>query len=441
MHARTALSYSRSENILKVIGFLDSCKPIAEDEFLHSQALQLVEAYESEQAETEQLLRSLISLILTSFSIHVNAGSSINDQIKLLQSNLISPVTPEQRLALQHCVESFADSITLLDSISPEEISIALEPLLQSFGLLSMDINTVESISTQVDLEEHSIISKIDSQETNAGVSNNLGKSENSLKQFISANHLSESIAKSEEFAVMLEVELASLKSIDNDLEFEEKKSAVLKELEKVLRGHQKMARNLQELSGFVHSIQEDTLRLNDELDRVTLLSLTDELTQLPNRRAFLRRLKYEIGRVKRYGHNLTVALIDIDYFKSINDNFGHNSGDIVLKTYARKILSSFRQPDLVARYGGEEFAVIFPNTNIDGALQALQKVQQRANEFRLELNGQSKALPTFSAGIASYGDDEGIQDFIERVDKSLYEAKNKGRNRIEIDNALFEEV
>src|SRR3569623_994652 len=167
---------------------------------------------------------------------------------------------------------------------------------------------------------------------------------------------------------------------------------------------------------------------------RIHLLSLTDDLTSLPNRRAFLRRLQDEVSRVQRYGNPLSLALIDLDGFKSVIDKLGYAAGDEVLRVVANEILSIFRHHDLVARYGGEEFAVLLPNTHVEGALRALRKVQKRAQESSVQYQGSTIPLPTFSAGRTLYRPGESPEAFIQRADHTLYRAKRLGRNRIESD-------
>jgi diguanylate cyclase (GGDEF)-like protein len=148
-----------------------------------------------------------------------------------------------------------------------------------------------------------------------------------------------------------------------------------------------------------------------------------------------MRRLEDEVGRVQRYGNALSLVIIDIDGFKSINDKYGHAAGDDVLRAYSRDVLSIFRHHDMVARYGGEEFAVLLPNTDSDGALSAVTKVQRRAAECHYEHDGNKMTLPTFSAGVALYLPGETPTDIIERADNALYKAKRLGRNRAELAN------
>jgi diguanylate cyclase (GGDEF)-like protein len=200
------------------------------------------------------------------------------------------------------------------------------------------------------------------------------------------------------------------------------------------MKGHNELADKLDSTHHYLQLIESDSRQLTDELTRVRMLSLTDELTGLPNRRAFMRRMEDEVARVQRYGFPLSFALIDLDHFKSINDEFGHAAGDEVLRVYSKNIMSVFRHHDMVARYGGEEFAVLLPNTDADGAIRALNKVRRRAAETRWQANGTVSQVPSFSAGVSLFKPGESASAFIERADKALYRAKRLGRDRIELD-------
>jgi len=241
-------------------------------------------------------------------------------------------------------------------------------------------------------------------------------------------------IAQNEEFGVLLEVVLGELHQAGDDKELEDLRWTLIREIEKLTKGHHELAEQLDSTHHYLQLIESDSRQLSDELTRVRLLSLTDELTGLPNRRAFLRRIEDEVARVQRYGFPLSFALIDLDHFKQINDKYGHAGGDEVLQIYSKNILSIFRHHDLVARYGGEEFAVLLPNTNAEGALRALTKVKNRASETRWQANGGMVGVPSFSAGVSLYKPGETASAFIERADKALYGAKQLGRNRVEMD-------
>ncbi len=249
------------------------------------------------------------------------------------------------------------------------------------------------------------------------------------------ASHLADVIKQNEKFGILLEVEHESLRQTDNLDDITALKEALIKEVTKLMEGHRELTRKLESANKYLHIIESEGQYLNDELTRVHILSLTDELTELPNRRAFMRRLEDEVARVQRYGYPLTLALLDMDGFKKINDTLGHAAGDEVLRNFAGNVLTIFRHHDMVARYGGEEFAVILPNTDQHGALRALQKVQKRTAESPYQFNGETRAMPTFSAGVALYRPGETPSSLIERADKALYQAKRRGRNRIELAN------
>lgn len=252
---------------------------------------------------------------------------------------------------------------------------------------------------------------------------------------------VNEVIRQNEEFGILLEVEHEALNQASDISDIHSLKKTLANQVDKLRSGHNSIAQKLDKAKSYLKIIESEGLHLNDELTRVHLLSLTDELTELPNRRAFMRRLEDEVSRVQRYASPLSLAVIDLDHFKAINDSQGHSAGDEVLRTFSRNVLSIFRHHDLIARYGGEEFAVILPNTTLDGGLRALQKVQQRAQQTFYEYNGTRHDMPTFSAGIAQYkaGDTPGM--LIEHADKALYDAKRQGRNRIEISNINSKQV
>ncbi len=244
---------------------------------------------------------------------------------------------------------------------------------------------------------------------------------------------VSDVIKQNEKFGVLLEVEHESLRHADSMEELETLKGALIGEVGRLREGHNALARKLDTASKYLQIIGTEGQYLNDELTRVHILSLTDELTDLPNRRAFLRRLEDEVARVQRYGYPLSLALIDMDSFKAVNDRYGHGAGDEVLRNFASNVLSIFRHHDMVARYGGEEFAVLLPNTDRNGALRALEKVRKRTSESSYQFGGKTMAMPTFSAGISLYRPGETPGSLIERADKALYQAKRLGRNRIEL--------
>ena len=197
------------------------------------------------------------------------------------------------------------------------------------------------------------------------------------------------------------------------------------------------IAQDYRALQAEVGSLRTERDELAVALRHTEALSLTDELTGLPNRRAFVQRLDQELSRSQRTGQPLAMVLLDIDNFKDINDRFGHYVGDMMLRCYAQSMVRELRQHDLLARYGGEEFVLLLPETLLDDARNAMAKLAHRIRNEPLETGGTGIDLPTFSAGIACLRSGESATTLINRADQALYLAKRLGRNRIETDEQL----
>lgn len=246
---------------------------------------------------------------------------------------------------------------------------------------------------------------------------------------------LAEVIDQNDKFGRLLEVEHTTLKRLNNVTDLEALKQIMINEIGRLMNGHDLLQRKLEDTRKYVSILESEGEEINSELARAHNLSLTDELTRLPNRRAFIRQLEDEVARVQRYGYPLTMALLDLDHFKVINDRYGHSMGDEALRQFSACVTSAFRHHDMVARYGGEEFAIVLPNTNIEGAQRALEKVKGLTQFTLCKNEKQEIPLPTFSGGVALYKPGETTGSLIERSDKALYRAKREGRNRIETDD------
>jgi two-component system cell cycle response regulator len=159
-----------------------------------------------------------------------------------------------------------------------------------------------------------------------------------------------------------------------------------------------------------------------------------DGLTNLYNHRYFHDRIVEEFNRCKRYGLSVSCVLMDIDFFKKINDTYGHQAGDEILKKLAEKILSNIRDVDIAARYGGEEFALILPHTTIENAANFSERLRRCVDETDFQFNGISIKV-TVSLGVASLPENKPAThtDIIRFADEALYAAKTAGRNRVEL--------
>jgi diguanylate cyclase (GGDEF)-like protein len=162
--------------------------------------------------------------------------------------------------------------------------------------------------------------------------------------------------------------------------------------------------------------------------------AVTDELTGLSNRRRFQETMAAEVERSKRFGQELGLVLLDIDDFKAVNDTYGHQQGDLVLREVARILRASSREIDEPARYGGEELAVVLPGTDLEGARQLAERVREGVEGLRLSIIGDEGAEPlrvTASFGAASLpASAEDVRGLIAAADEALYQAKRAGKNR-----------
>ncbi len=245
---------------------------------------------------------------------------------------------------------------------------------------------------------------------------------------------MADAIHQNKEFGVLLEIERGAMQQAENLQEIESLRQILLGCVDELLQGQRALGNKLRGSKDYLQLVKSDSERLHEELNKVRLLSLTDEFTGLPNRRAFMRRLDDEIGRSQRYTTPLALVMIDLDGFKAVNDTRGHAAGDEVLRCYANDVLSVFRHHDMVARYGGEEFSVLLPNTDSEDAMSAMRKVQGRVASILCEYEGRKLTLPTFSAGLTLYVPGESPASLIDRADRALYAAKRRGRNRVEVD-------
>lgn len=172
---------------------------------------------------------------------------------------------------------------------------------------------------------------------------------------------------------------------------------------------------------------------LRRDLEHVRREAMTDGLTGLANRKSFDSEFDRIFQDAEKSNQGFTLLMLDIDHFKSFNDNFGHQVGDQVLRLVARTLKDSIKGKDFAARYGGEEFAIILPDTDLAGAVivgNALRKAVASKDVINRS-TGKVLGRITMSVGVAEYGGDKTVEDLIERADGALYAAKHNGRNQV----------
>ena len=163
---------------------------------------------------------------------------------------------------------------------------------------------------------------------------------------------------------------------------------------------------------------------------RLRHLASTDPLTGVANRRHFMEQGRAELSRTERYGYPLTVLMLDVDFFKRINDTYGHDIGDLALKALTGTCGDALRGSDLLGRLGGEEFALLLPSTPLAGAGILAERIRAEVERMRLETL-QGELAFTVSIGACAYAEDESFDALLGRADRALYAAKHGGRNRV----------
>ena len=164
--------------------------------------------------------------------------------------------------------------------------------------------------------------------------------------------------------------------------------------------------------------------------EKVSLLANTDSLTGLLNRRKMLEIFNQEIHRTERSGRTFSLAMADLDFFKNVNDTYGHECGDEVLKNTAALLKEECRDTDFICRWGGEEFLLLFIETDLSGAVSICERI--RHNIRQKESGCLKDGSLTLSLGVTAYDPSHTVEQMVDLADRALYKAKRNGRNRIE---------
>jgi diguanylate cyclase (GGDEF)-like protein len=446
-------SYERdiqgSPVLKKVLGLLEDLKVSPSGAIIHGHIEQMLREMSADHRKTEEAYASFLDMLMEACISLIPADLPLHTHLRLVQLRLTPPLSVSELGALNRSVEAIADELVKSGGFRGRDLAPALSPVIERFSGQSQPDTPISSASHasappfQADRNEESTANDDPPQgaesvaefKANTAYRAHLDEKREEMQKLQAdfVAQMGEAVSESEAFGKLLGNTLSILQQAATIADLEAQRNELVQALEEVIEGHRALGDKFARAQEYLSIIEDDNLQLSEELDRVRLLSLTDELTRLSNRRAFMRRLEDEVSRVQRHGFPLSLVLMDLDYFKRINDLRGHAAGDDVLRCYADDVLSIFRHHDLVARYGGEEFAVLLPNTAQEGVVCALEKVRRRLAEVTQARGEGAVELPTFSAGVAQFQTGETTSHLIERADAALYEAKRKGRNCTEV--------
>jgi len=435
--------------LYKVLGLLEDMKASPPGAIIHGHIEQMLLAVSAEHRKTEEAYASFLEMLMEACISLIPADLPLHTHLRLVQLRLIPPLSASELSVLSRSVEAIADELARSGGFRGRDLAQVLSPVVERFGgqpqsfvtplspaspasPASREKRNEERVANERPVKSSESIAEF---RANAAYRAHLDKKREEMQKLHAdfVAQIGKAVSESKVFGKLLDDALATIQQASGSDDLEAQRHELVLVLEQMIEGQQALSGKFAHAQEYLGIIEEDNLRLNEELDRVRLLSLTDELTGLPNRRAFMRRLEDEVSRVQRHGFPLSLVLMDLDHFKHINELSGYAAGDEVLRCYSEDVLSIFRHHDLVARYGGEEFAVLLPNTTQEGVVCALQKVRRRVDEVMQMRDTDAVKLPTFSAGVAQFQAGETMSRLVERAESALYEAKHKGRDLTEV--------
>jgi len=426
-----------SGNSSRILALLQALQQIPAGRVVYKQIQRMLEEKDKTDSLVTRGYASIALILLDSYRRQLPKDSLLYLELKLIEQRLLPPISVSELNNLKQYLKKAATLINELVVADTDLLYDALSPLI---GPVSDDTPTPVQ-KEEKEFEPHASL-QIE-QQINSVYRHKLDQQrhEMELLQLDLSEKLELASQQHEKIGQFLESTLETLNRMEQEQDVHLIRQKLTRLVEKSLSMRVSFSDTLHETHALLQMVNINNQKINNELDQVRVLSLTDDLTRLPNRRAFVRRLEDEIGRSQREQSPLTLGLLDLDHFKAINDQYGHNIGDEILQCYAMDILSIFRQYDMVARYGGEEFAVLLPNTEQEGAMRALNKVRNKVLAYEFKNEKEHFSLPTFSAGLAIHKPGEPVKNLIERADDMLYKAKQRGRNRIEFDTTYLGET
>lgn len=177
----------------------------------------------------------------------------------------------------------------------------------------------------------------------------------------------------------------------------------------------------------------QSALRFKQHQDKLKQMAMKDGLTNLYNHALLIELFEKELTKQERNGNSISFVMIDIDYFKKVNDTYGHITGDQILRKLSDLLINSIRSCDIVGRYGGEEFGIVLPEANFDAALHICQRIRKNVEDYEFNVDGKSIKI-TVSLGMYFKSPEDTISssEMIRKSDEALYRAKANGRNRVE---------
>ncbi|HQN64381.1 MAG TPA: GGDEF domain-containing protein [Methylophilus sp.] len=354
-----------------------------------------------------------------------NSQSSTDNHVDTLKSILL--VLETQRDERQRIKTSLLNLLRLLTE-SMDELVIEDDWLHSQIGIISDIINKPININTLYDAEA----SLKDLIQKQLNLKPALHDARDTLKQMLSTfvSGLAVMTESTSDYHAKIENYQQKLSNTENIEELNDVLHSILEDTKNVGLSVQKSRSEFQEIQKKAQEAEQKIISLSAELDHIHEVAHEDYLTGTLNRRGMDEALEKEFSRADRYNTALSIAMMDIDHFKQLNDKLGHAKGDEALTHFAKVVKQVKRTTDVLARYGGEEFVIILPGTKQEDAIDVIARVQRELTK-NFFMSNDEHVLITFSAGVAERLPGESPDSIVPRADAALYKAKNSGRNRV----------
>ena len=320
----------------------------------------------------------------------------------MISSLLISSLVPSIASSVNDKIASVSEKIkanpTLLDSVSiAQEVksAISLRIALDKESVREM-VESIDGVLDKLSLRLIDMIEKSDSSTVE------IQKIKAELEQYNETDTINFKIAHKKLFTIALALE----------------------------ENTQLLSKDLKNHSGEVDQLGKKVRQLEKELEAAKQESKEDFLTKLYNKRALDEFMEIKEAEFKRYGHNFSVVMFDLDHFKAVNDNYGHEAGDAVLSAFAKILKKEARSVDVVGRFGGEEFLALLSETDTKGGVVFAQKVRKHVEKAKFMYKGQ-RINVTVSCGVSERSKHISLQATVNSADEYLYKAKKDGRNQV----------
>ena len=391
------------------------------------------------------LLTQLRELLAHTLENTLHAQPELGDEIQSLAAKVRLAATPAQITELANLLRKFWIKLELRggDKVKIQEGLLRLLRLLvENVSELVADDKWMHGqISTLKDLIEQPLDKKsIADAERNlrnaiikqSTLKQSLSEAKNTLKSLMTTfiDRLGDLTESTGEYHSKIEGYSQKISSSDNITELSHILADIMQDTRVIqasaLRSHEELLLKRKQ----ANEAEEKVKKLERELEEVSEMVREDQLTGALNRRGMEETLDKEINRISRTRSQISVALLDIDNFKQLNDTLGHQGGDEALVHLTKVIKETLRPTDSVARYGGEEFLIILPDTGMKEAMEILERLQRELTR-KFFLHNNERKLITFSAGVALRTEGEVKEDLIARADKAMYYAKQTGKNRV----------